>query len=87
MIFNVILGIVGFLLNGVASLLPAITIFPTNLQVSLAGFMGQINGWSWLFPVSTIVQIFGLLVILVLAEFTYFVAMYILSLIHATVRG
>jgi len=87
MIFNVILGIIGFLLNGVASLLPTITIFPTGLQTSLATFMGEVNGWSWLFPVSTIITIFGILVLLVLAEFTYFVAMYVLSIIHATVRG
>lgn len=87
MIFNVILGIIGFLLNQVASVLPSITIYPTGLQTSLATFMGQVNGWSWLFPVATIVQIFGILVLLVLAEFTYFVAMYILSIVHATVRG
>jgi len=87
MIFNIVLGIIGWLLNGVASLLPNITIFPTGLATNLATFMGQINGWSWLFPVSTIVQIFGILVILVLAEFTYFVAMYILSLVHSTLRG
>lgn len=87
MIFNVILGIITFLLNGVATLLPTITVFPTGLDTSLATFMGEVNGWSWLFPVATVVQIFGLLVLLVLAEFTYFVAMYVLSIIHATVRG
>jgi len=87
MIFNVILGIIGFLLNGVASLLPTISIFPTNLATDLSAFMASINGWSWLFPVSTVVTIFGILVLLVMAEFTYFVAMYVLSLVHSTLRG
>jgi len=87
MIFNVVLTVITFLINGISTILPTISIFPTNLQISLATFMGEINGWSWLFPVDTLLQVFSILVILVLAEFTYFVAMYVLSIIHATIRG
>jgi len=87
MIFNFILAVVSFLITGVATILPEFTIFPTSLAAQIATFMGYINGWSWLVPVSTLVTIMGILVILVLVEFTYFVAMYVLGLIHASIRG
>jgi len=87
MIFNFILVIVSFMINGVASILPTFTIFPDGLAAQIGTFMGYINGWSWLVPVGTLVTIMGILVILVLVEFTYFVAMYVLSIIHASVRG
>jgi len=87
MIFNFVLALVAFLINGIASILPSFTIFPTSLAAQVATFMGYVNGWAWLIPVSTIVQIMGILVVLVLVEFTYFVAMYVLGLIHATIRG
>lgn len=87
MIFNFILAVVAFLINGVAAILPEFTIFPTSLASQIAAFMGYINGWSWLVPISTLVTIMGILVVLVLVEFTYFVAMYVLGLIHASIRG
>jgi len=86
MIFDFILNIVAFLLNGVSALLPTITVFPATLATQLASFVAYVNGWSWIFPVSTLFTIFGILVILVLAEFTYFVAMYILGIIHASIK-
>jgi len=87
MIFDFMIAVVSFLLNGVASVLPTYTIFPTSLAAQVASFMGYVNGWSWLIPIPTIVTILGILVVLVLVEFTYFVAMYVLGIIHATIRG
>lgn len=87
MIFNFFIAVVKFLIDGIAAVLPTYTIFPTSLASQIASFMGYVNGWSWLIPIPTILTIMGILVILVLVEFTYFVAMYVLGLIHATIRG
>jgi len=86
MILNVVLGAVSFLITGVAALLPTYTIFPA-LASQVATFMGYVNGWDWLVPIDTLVAVMGVLVLLVLVEFTYFVAMYVLSVIHASIRG
>jgi len=87
MIFNFLIAVVIFLIDGISAVLPSYTLFPTSLAVQISSFMGYVNGWSWLIPVPTIVTILGILVVLVLVEFTYFVAMYILGIIHATIRG
>jgi len=87
MIFDFLIAVITFLLNGVASILPTYVIFPTSLASQVASFMGYVNGWSWLIPIPTIISIMAILVFLVLAEFTYFVAMYVLGIIHATIRG
>lgn len=87
MIGDFMLAVVSFLLQGVATLLPSYTIFPSSLAVQIATFMGYVNGWNWLVPIPTLITIMGILVILVLVEFTYFVAMYVLGIIHATIRG
>jgi len=87
MIFNFILAIVAFMVNGVASVLPSITIFPAGLADQIANFMSSINGWAWLVPIDTVMTVFGVLVLLVLVEFIYFTAMYILSIVHASIRG
>jgi len=87
MIFDFMIAVMTFLLNGISSVLPSYTIFPTSLAAQIASFMGYVNGWSWLIPIPTILTIMGILVILVLVEFTYFVAMYVLGIIHATIRG
>lgn len=90
MITDFAFSIISWFLGGLASVLsalPQITIFPAGLATSLASFVAYINGWSWLFPVSTLLTVFGILVLLVVAEFTYFVSMYIFSLIHASLRG
>lgn len=81
------LAVVNFLLNGIGSVLPTYEIFPTSLASQIATFMGYINGWSWLLPIGTIMTILGILILVVLAEFIYFVAMYVLGIIHATIRG
>lgn len=86
MIFDFILGVVSFLLNGLANLLPTYTIFPTTLAGDIYTLVGQVNGWSWIFPVSTLMTVFGILVLLVLAEFIYFTTMYIFSVIHASIK-
>jgi len=87
MIFNFVLAVISFLLTGIASILPTFVIFPDGLAAQIATFMGYINGWSWLVPVDTLISITGVLVILVLVEFSYFVSMYVLSIIHASIRG
>jgi hypothetical protein len=87
MIFDFMIAVMRFLIDGIATILPSLSIFPAGLAVQIASFMGYVNGWSWLVPISTIVTIMGILVILVLVEFMYFVSMYVLSMIHATIRG
>jgi len=87
MIFDFLIAVMKFLLDGIAAVLPTYTIFPTSLAAQIASFMGYINGWAWLIPIPTILTIMGILVVLVLVEFTYFVAMYVLGIIHATIRG
>lgn len=87
MIFDFILAVMRFLIDGVTALLPSYTVFPAGLAVQIASFMSYINGWSWLLPISTIISIFGILVLVVFVEFIYFVAMYTLSMIHASIRG
>lgn len=87
MIFNFLIAVMKFLLDGIAAVLPTYTVFPDSLAIQIASFMGYVNGWSWLIPIPTIMTIMGILIILVLVEFTYFVAMYVLGIIHATIRG
>jgi len=87
MILNFFIAIMKFFIDGIANILPSYTLFPTSLSSQIATFMGYINGWSWLIPVPTIVAILGILIVLVFVEFTYFVAMYVLGVIHSTIRG
>lgn len=87
MIFNFILAVVSFLINGIASILPTFSVFPQGLGTSLPIFMAHVNGWNWLVPIGTLQAVFFVLVVLVLLEFTYFVATYVLSIIHASIRG
>jgi len=87
MILDLILNIVAFLITGVATILPTFSIFPSGIATNIQTISAEINGWSWLFPVNTIFQVLAILVLLVFAEFTYFVAMYVLSIIHASIRG
>jgi hypothetical protein len=87
MIVDFILGVVSYLIAGVTFLLPTITVFPTSLAADIASLMAYINGWSWLFPVDTLLVVFGILVLLVFVEFLYFTSMYIFSIIHASLRG
>jgi len=86
MIFDFVLSIVAFLLRGITALLPSFVVFPATVPSQLSSFMSYLSGWSWIFPVSTLFTIFGILVILVLAEFIYFTAMYVLSIIHASIK-
>jgi len=87
MIFDFVLAVVAFLINGVAALLPTFVVFPTGLATQIASLVAYINGWSWIFPVSTLMTIFGILVLLVFVEFVYFTSMYVISLIHASIKG
>lgn len=87
MIFDVILKIVSFMLDGLSAVLPSQTVIPSTVPAQLSTFMGYVNGWSWLFPVDTLITVFGIIVLLVFVEFVYFTTMYIFSIIHASVRG
>lgn len=87
MILDFFISIITWLLLGIASILPEYTIFPTSLASQIASFVGYVNGWSWLIPVNTLFTVMAILVVLVFVEFMYFVAMYVLGLIHASVRG
>ena len=87
MIFSVVLSIVSFLVNGLVAILPTVTVFPAGLATKVGTFVGYTYGWGWLFPVGTLYTVFAMIVLLVLVEFTYFISMYIFSIIHASVRG
>lgn len=87
MIVDAILSVVGWLINAIASILPTLSLYPSDLPSNISSLVTYVNTWNWLFPVSTIMTVLALFIIVVLAEFTYFTAMYIFSIIHATVRG
>lgn len=87
MIVNFVLAVVSFLLNGLAALLPEITIFPVGLATQIATFMGYIYGWEWLFPVTTMMAVFALLIVLLAAEFTYYGFIFVFKIIHGSLRG
>lgn len=82
MIFNVFFAVLAFIVQGVAALLPSITIFPVTLSSNIATVVSSAYGWSWIFPVGTIITMIGILVIVVAAEFTFYAAMYVLKLIR-----
>lgn len=86
MIFDFILNVVAFLLTSLSRILPTITIFPADLAPDIAQFMIYVFGWSWLFPVSTLLYLFSIIVLLVFAEFIFFTTMYIFGIIHASVK-
>jgi len=86
MIFDFVLNVIAFLLAGLARILPTISVFPTGLSADIATFMESIYGWSWLFPVSTVLTVFSLIVLLVFAEFVFFTTMYIFGIIHASIK-
>lgn len=82
MIFNVLLAIIGFIIGGVASIMPTISIFPSDLGSNISTVVAGAYGWSWLFPVGTVIAVIGVLIILVASEFTFYAAMYVLKLIR-----
>lgn len=86
MIFDFILNVIAFLLRGVAALLPTFQVFPSSLAPDIADLVSYVYGWSWIFPVDTLFTIFAILVLLVFAEFVYFTSMWVLSLIHASIK-
>lgn len=86
MIVDFGLLILTFLISSVSSLLPVIGVFPVGLSSDVSLFVGYIYGWDWILPIDTIFFVLRTLIILVLAEFTYFVAMYVIGLIHSTIR-
>jgi len=86
MILDFVLNVVAFLLTTLARILPTVTVFPTSLAPDIATFMTYVYGWSWLFPVSTLLTIFSLIVLLVFAEFLFFTTMYIFGVIHASIK-
>jgi len=86
MIFDFIINVISFLINALAGALPTITVFPVGLATQISTFVAYAQSWDWIFPVDTIFTILGILVFMVFAEFVYFTGMYVLSIIHATVR-
>jgi len=87
MIFDFILNVVAFLLRSLAGILPTYTVFPASLAGNISTFMASINGWAWLFPVSTLLTVFAVIVLVVFAEFAFYTFMYVLSIIHASIKG
>jgi len=87
MIFDFVLNVVSFLLRSLGVVLPTYTVFPTSLAGNISTLMAYINGWSWIFPVSTLMSVFAVIVLLVFVEFVYFTTMYVFSLIHASIKG
>jgi len=82
MIFNIFLAIISFVVQGVASILPTITLFPSDLPAGIANIVSSAYGWNWIFPVGTIIALIGALIILGAAEFSFYAAMYVLKLIR-----
>jgi len=87
MIFDFVLKIVSWILLQLVNILPSLTVFPAGLAADIADFMLLVYGWNWIAPIGTILTVFSLIVLLVFIEFTYFTAMYIFSIIHASIRG
>jgi len=81
MILDIILSVVSFLINGLASILPTFTIFPTTLSIGIATVMGFISGWAWLIPVNVVMAVFAVLVLLGAAEFAFLSGMFVLRFI------
>jgi len=82
MIFNVLLALLAFMIQGVAAILPTLTIFPADLPTNIATVVASAYGWSWIFPIGTIITMIGLLILVATTEFTFFAAMYVLKLIR-----
>lgn len=83
MILDFAFNVVAFILDGIAFVLPQITIFPQNLGTNIGTFVAYIYGWSWIAPVGTIITVFALMLVMLFAEFTYFSGMYVLRMIRA----
>jgi len=86
MIIDFALLIVSFLLNALAAILPSFQIFPATLAGQISDFIQSIYGWAWIFPVGPMMFIFLVIVFLVFAEFVFFTTMYVLSIIHSSVK-
>jgi hypothetical protein len=82
MIFDVILAIIAFILTGVAIVLPVINLFPAGLSADISSIVSSMYGWSWIFPIGTIITLIGVLVAVVAAEFAFYAAIYVLKLIR-----
>jgi len=82
MIFNVFLAIISFILAGVTAILPSISLFPSNLASNISTIVASAYGWSWLFPVGTIISLIGILILVVASEFSFYTTMYVLKLIR-----
>jgi len=87
MIIDFFLNVVAYLLQAVVNVLPTFTIFPESLPTLITNFLSPVFGWNWLFPTPVILIVLSIIIVVVFAEFTFFITMYVLSLIHSTIRG
>jgi len=87
MILNFFFQVVAWLINAVATILPTFSLYPSGLAANITTVVTYLNGWNWIFPVGTVMAVLALFILVVFAEFTYFTAMYVFSIIHATIRG
>jgi len=87
MILTFFLNVVSFLLLGLFTVLPNISIIPAGTVALISNLAAYVNGWAWLFPTGTIFSIIAIILIVMFAEFTFHSSIYILNFIVKVTRG
>lgn len=65
-------------------LLPASQGFPSELETAFQTFLGYLNGLNLIFPISTMLQILGLVIIYELSMATFHFVRFLINLIRGS---
>jgi len=59
MILTFLFTVLGLFLTGIVNILPTSTGLPSGVQDAVSYVVGQISGWTFIFPLSTVFTILG----------------------------
>jgi len=68
MITSALISLLGWIILGVAFVLPTGTFLPTNFADTITDVIEYAYGWDWLVPMSTVFSVFSAIVIFFVAE-------------------
>ena len=73
-----------FIVNIFVSILPTSTGLPENVSEAFSTFIGYLNGFNLIFPISTMFQILTIYIGFQLAVFTFYFVRFMINLVRGS---